>query len=221
MVADFELASGDARFLAGFLATLVSWDARAVVRVQARNTAVGFFAAPPTETLAFLALPVLRPASPIERVVSAGRLRDVLGDVSRSDRGPRPIQLPDAVSVPFELASLPPATGWVAQASESAGQLTEQLRVHVDSFKALVPEGGASDRAKAERTAQDVWSRPCWLRVPVRSVHTADKLGWLANPDVHVQCATSDQWVRLATPSGQVFAAAGAGRLQIPLLSNG
>lgn len=218
MAAVFELESGDARFLAGFLATLVSWDARAAVRVHIRNNAVGIFAAPPTDTLAFVAIPLLRPAPPTERVVSAGRLRDVLGDVSRSGRGPHRIQIPDAVSMPFELGSLPPASGWVAQDSEPAGLLADQLRAHVESFKSLIPDAGGLDRAKAERTAQDVWSRPCWLNVPVRSVHTAAKLGWLAKPDVAVHCASTEQWVRLATPSGQIFATSGAGRLQIPML---
>ena len=44
-------------FLAAYLKQLVDWDARACVRIQQRGSAAGFFGAPPTGCISFIALP--------------------------------------------------------------------------------------------------------------------------------------------------------------------
>ena len=84
-----RLRKDEALHLAAFLGRIVGWDERAAVRVQARGGVVGVFAPCPLDVLVFVALPLAAPVDdPIDTTVSAGRLRDVIGDVARSRRRP-------------------------------------------------------------------------------------------------------------------------------------
>ena len=93
-----RLARDEAAYLAAFLGRVVGWDDRAAVRVQARGALVGVYAPSPLDVLAFVAVPLAEPVDgEIDETVSAGRLRDIVGDVSRlpeiSD-----VPLPDAIT---------------------------------------------------------------------------------------------------------------------------
>ena len=93
-----RLGRDESLYLAAFLGRIVGWDERAAVRVQARRGVVGVYAPCPLDVLVLVALPLVAPVDqPIDTTVSAGRLRDVIGDVTRlapeSD-----VTLPDPVT---------------------------------------------------------------------------------------------------------------------------
>ena len=68
------------------------------VRVQVRGAVLGVYAPSPLDVLAFVALPLVAAADEsIDRTVSAGRLRDILGDVSRLGPSTQLI-LPDEIT---------------------------------------------------------------------------------------------------------------------------
>ena len=212
----------EAAFLANYLQTLGEWDARASVRIQQRGAVIGVFGAPPTNCISFVALPLL--AAPmdsdkalVDHTVSAGRLRDIIGDVSIPGIGERLVRLPDAVTGPAELSVLPPGDGWEALDQTRAGFLARIVEEATTDFKRRIPEGKANSD-EAQRVAQEIWSRPGWSDVPIRALHTARRLGFLAKSDAPVQAAKLQGWARLATPAGQVFAQESVGNLSLRLL---
>ncbi len=208
-------------FLASYLNNLTEWDARASVRITQRDRVVGFFGAPPTGCITFVAVPLSSAGEPEEvvhgRTVSAGRMRDILGDVSLPPRGfaGRKLRVPDPVTGPLELLTLPPLSGWEGVGSTTAGDLNPLVEQALAEFRRRVPEGGDVDAAAAQRVAEEIWSRPAPGGVPMRAVHTARRLGFLTNAEAQVGAATTAGWTRLATPSGQVFTPDGASNLTL------
>ena len=101
-----RLARDEAAYLAAFLGRIVGWDDRAAVRVQARGRVVGVYAPSPLDVLAFVALPLASAVDDeVDETVSAGRLRDIVGDVSRL-RDVSDVPLPDAITGSASLAVL-------------------------------------------------------------------------------------------------------------------
>ena len=215
-----ELNAPDAAFLAGYLQVLIGWDARACVRIQQRGSAIGFFGSAATGCITFVALPLPHSHDEDGRdvTVSAGRLRDVLGDVTSPKEGHiRELRIPDPVTGPLELLDLPPLTNWEVNATAVASDVLEPLDVAVAEFKRRVPPGGLVSPAESQRVAEEIWSRPGWAGVPLRAIHTAKALGFLANATATVRSAKVPGWSRLATPSGQVFTPDSARNLALPL----
>ena len=208
-------------FLASYLNHLTEWDARASVRITQRDRVVGFFGAPPTGCITFIAVPLSSAAEEEEvvhgRTVSAGRMRDVLGDVSRPPRGfaGRRLRVPDPVTGPLELLSLPPLSGWQGTDSTTAGALSPLIDDAMIEFRRRVPPDAGVDAAAAQRVAEEIWSRPALSEVPIRAVHTARRLGFLAKDSASVDMAAAPGWTRLSTPSGQVFTSEGASYLTL------
>jgi len=214
------LLHAEAAFLARYLKTLVDWDARASVRVQHTGRAMGVFGSPPTGCITFIALPlaVVGELNPpvADRTVSAGRLRDIVGDVSY-DRGPIVMAMPDAVTGPAELAVLPPGAGWeLVGNGGAAGELGAVVDESIAEFRRRVPTNTGAEIS--QRTAEEIWSKPGWSGLPVRTLHTARKLGFLSNADAPVKAAKAPGWTRLATPSGQVFTSDQIGNLSLNLI---
>lgn len=208
-------------FLASYLNSLTEWDARASVRIVQKDRVVGFFGAPPTGCITFVAVPLSSAGEPEEvvhgRTVSAGRMRDVLGDVSLPPRGfaGRRLRVPDPVTGPLELLTLPPLSGWERTGSTTAAELSPLIDGALGEFRRRVPQDANVDAAAAQRVAEEIWSRPALDDVPMRAVHTAHRLGFLSKESATVDAAIAPGWTRLATPSGQVFTAEGTSNLTL------
>jgi hypothetical protein len=214
---------GEVVFLAAYLQKLVEWDARACVRMQQRGAFVGIFGAPPTGCVSFVALPLssVEEASDglRDRTVSAGRLRDIIGDVSRAPRGfaGREVRVPEPVTGPLELMNLPPSSGWKVTAEASASAALPGLEAAVADFSNRVGQPGSIPDSQAERIANEIWSRTGWGELPIRVLHTAARLGFLSNDEAVIRSASVDGWTRLATGPGQVFAHGSVDNLKLPL----
>lgn len=225
------LKHAEAVFLAGYLTKLVEWDAKACVRLRRKGRVVGVFGAPPTGCISFVAVPLQEqhafddstPDPDLDRVVSAGRLRDVLGDVAHAPVGDsnRRMQIPEAVTGPVELAMLPPQQGWLVEGEIEAGVLDGGVQQALADYRSQIePDSVAPDAAaKAQRVADEIWARPIVGKLPTRGAHTAKLLGFLANPDVNVTILNTKNWTRLNSPSGQVFCPEEYGSLALRLMT--
>jgi len=209
-----RLGKDESLHLAAFLGRIVGWDERAAVRMQARGGVVGVYAPCPLDVVVFVALPLGAPVDePIDTTVSAGRLRDVIGDVARlapeSD-----VTLPDPVTGSASLAVLPPAAPWSPGERGMAGDVTPRIDAAVAAFRASVPASGSFH---AELVAEATWDAPGWGGLPMRALHAARLLGFLTHPGARIETATVSGWKRLVTPAGQVFvrSAAGPARLRL------
>lgn len=209
-----RLRKDEALHLAAYLGRVVGWDERASVRVQARGGVVGVYAPCPLDVLVLVALPLAeRLDEPVDTTVSAGRLRDVIGDVGRL--GPEAdLVLPDPVTGSASLAVLPPSAPWSPGERGIAGDLTPRVDEAVTRFRASVPRTGS---VQAELLAEATWDAPGWGGLPMRALHAARLLGFLTHPGARVETATVSGWKRLVTPAGQVFVrnAAGPARLSL------
>lgn len=210
-------------FLAAYLQKLAEWDARGCVRLQQRGSFVGVFGAPPTGCISFIALPLSSAGEASEQVqdrtVSAGRLRDIIGDVSRAPRGfaGREIRIPEPVTGPLELMDLPPSAGWQVTGEGVASDALVDVEAAVADFASRAGEPGSIPDDQAQRIANEIWSRTGWGGLSVRVLHTASRLGFLSNEEAAIKAATGDGWQRLATGAGQVFARDSVGNLSLPL----
>ncbi len=204
----------DAAFAAGFLASAIGWDARAACRVSVQPQAVGLFCSTPNGCVAFAAVPAFQTTRPGDRTVSAGRLRDVIGDVSTPQAGLVEVRLPDDVSTPSELMLLPPTSGWELVGTETAGELESRVSSAVERFRSLVPARESDSppvrseaAVDADRIAEDLWAADAWRGAPMRLLHTAHQFGFLREPTAMCHLGRADGWYRLQSPAGQVFAA--------------
>lgn len=210
-------------FLAAYLKQLVDWDAKACVRIKQRGSVAGFFGAPPTGCISFVAVPLSSEGEPNERIedrtVSAGRLRDVLGDVSVAPRGfaGRQLKIPEPVSGPLELLDLPPTAGWELTAEAPAADALPSIEAAVADFRSRVDPAGGVDEAAAQRVANEIWSRKGWSDLPIRILQTAKLLGFLANDTATIRSAHLPGWDRLATGAGQVFSKEETANLSLSL----
>jgi|GEM_PF-676617 len=210
--AEVRMRQGEAAFLASYLHVLQEWDGRASVRMQQRDSIIGVYGSPPTECYSFVAIPLASAGDPDksfgDRTVSVGRMRDCLGDVSTPARGVagRPISIPEAITGAPSLAMLPPKSDWESVATSEVSQVAPIIESAIEEFKRRAPD---NDPEAAQRLADEIWDRPGWSGVPIRALHTARSLGFLAKPEAPVQAMTRPGWFRLVTPSGQIFAQEG------------
>ena len=210
-----RLGKDEALHLAAFLGRIVSWDERAAVRVQSRGDVVGVYAPCPLDVLVFVALPLAAtPDEPVDTTVSAGRLRDVIGDIARlapeSD-----VVLPDPVTGSASLAVLPPASPWSPGERGMAGDVLAKVDDAVAAFRTSVPSTGSFH---AELVAEATWDAPGWGGLPMRALHAARLLGFLTHPGARIETATVSGWKRLVTPAGQVFVRSTAGPARLSLV---
>ena len=213
-----QLAPAEAAYVAAFLARLRSWDERAAVRAQARGAVLGVYGALPMDALALIVVPLAEPVAGtaldgLDATVSAGRLRDILGDVAlvEAATAAKVVRLPDPVTGPPSLGLLPPRGGWSPGEEGLAGALAPLVDAAVAGFRADVP---ASGWFNAELVAEATWDADGFGGVPMRALHAARLLGFLSQPDAQVRTATAPGWRRLVTPAGQVFV-----RSEVPGLS--
>lgn len=211
-----RLARDEAAYLAAFLGRVVGWDERAAVRVQARGRVVGVYAPSPLDVLAFVALPLAADLDDegLDETVSAGRLRDIVGDVSRLPEA-SDVRLPDAVTGSASLAVLPPRGPWLQGERGIAGDVTPLVDDAVSEFRRTVPRTGSLN---AELVAEAAWDAPGWGGLPMRALHAARLLGFLNHPGAKIETATISGWKRLVTPAGQIFVRNVAGPVKLSLV---
>ena len=214
MSREFHLNQPETLFLAGYLRRLTQWDSAAAVRIEGEGNALGFYSDVDDAFIAFIALPTsMALAEPVSAVVSAGRLRDVIGDV-RARTGSTAIVLPDPVEASAALQNLPPRQGWQPAFKGMAGDITAEIDEQIARATAqasLLPE-------RAQETAmRSDWSQPGWSSVPRGALHIARQLGFLNLAQTPIAASTNGPWKRITTAMGQVFARAddGIARLSV------
>jgi hypothetical protein len=199
-----SLGHDEAVYVAAFLRRLTQWDERTAVRLQFRGASLGVFASLPMDVLALVVVPVADGTAlpeDFDRVVSAGRLRDVIGDAS-SDKGPRTVTLPDAVMGPASLGMLPPREGWFPPVNAMAGDIVPEVDASVGR---LNERTAGTIEPFTRQIAQEEWSRQGWAALPNRVLHAARRLGFLNHPGARIQASVNGTWKRLISPAGQVF----------------
>ena len=198
------LKHDEALFLAAHLRRLTNWDERTAVRIQVRGNSLGVYAPPPMGVLSLVALPIASSEEDgLDRVVSAARLRDIIGDVSKiAADSVFSMAVPDAITGPPSLGMLPPREGWHPPVQAMAGDLV----VDIDSsIKSLNQRTNATIEPFARQIAEDVWSSQGWAALPQRVLHAARQLGFLGHPGARIQASVNGTWKRLISPAGQVF----------------
>lgn len=212
------MAKEDRVHFAGVLGRAVRWDDATLVRLVTTSQAVGVFFEAPMNVLTFVALPLAgTPTEDIDRVVSAHRLRDCLGDVAQTPAGVVEVAVPDARQTPASLAVIPSRDGWIAAEKATASEVSEVMEAALadyDSQMALLAK--ATEQAKQDFLSE-WWERPVWGGLPVKAVHVARSLGMLSHPGARVESATRGGWKRFVSPAGQVFVAPPQAYEGIPL----
>jgi len=215
-VTQLTLRHDEAAYVAGHLRRLVSWEPEAAVRVRVAGSTLGIFGLPPLDCMSFVAVPLAADPSVPERadanvgvvdtVVSAGRMRDVIGDVSGKGAGAhRTIRLPDSLGPVAGLAVLPPTGPWLPAERGIAGDVRPIVADGVREFRERNEALGQSTARVLDELAQELWSRPGWGGVPLRALHAANLLWMLPHDGLRIETATCEGWKRLLTPVGQVF----------------
>ena len=193
-VADAEVAGN----LTAYSARLVRLDPAAVLRVVVRGGALGVFARPPFDVLAFRAFPLATGAPALDRIVTAAALR-VEGSV---------VVLPVAGAGPAWTGVLPPRSGWSLLGTRPVPEVVAAVRDGVTAFRASSDALAASDRTPAvlASMAEQVWAVPVLGPVTLRAAHAALRLGLLA-PRLggDVVARGSGPWLRLEGRRGVVF----------------
>jgi len=194
------LAEPEARALEGFCRRQLRWDARLSARVVATPRALGVFTAPPLGVLAFAAVPVTDVEEPVDMLVQLGGLANALRqaplDLSSLTRaivppGPSP-----------SLTHLPPSEGWQIPMHAVSGDLVPVVEA---ASKEFASRSSGRTTSEQEEIAEEIWRRPSFGGLPLRSLHAARQLGMLTGDMARVSVATCGQWKRLSTVRGQVF----------------
>lgn len=202
------LAKDERAHLAGLLSRVVGWREDASVRLITTPRAVGLYFDAPMGVLVFIALPLAHPGpAELDQVVSAHRLRDVLGDVAAGPAGEAEVRVPDPREMPAALAVLPSREGWIAAEKATASELAEALeRAIAERDEQVATLAAASDEMRRNLETQ-WWEASLWGGLPTKAVYAARSLGMIAHPGARVESATRAGWKRLVTPAGQVFVA--------------
>ncbi len=207
MVTHLSLRYDEAAYLAAYLRRLMLWDERTCVRVQVAGQSLGVYGVPPLDCLSFIAVPLDSEVNePLDRVVSAGRLRDVLGEVSPTRWGTsRSFPVPDELGAVAALAVLPPRGPWLPAERGIAGDVRPIVAAGVEEFRVRAERSDQSSTAELEALARDVWSRPGWGGLPLASLHAASLLGFMPHDGLQIGTSTCEGWKRFAAPGGMTF----------------
>ena len=208
MRSSIRLAKDEALHLALFLGRVIGWDERAAARIVTRGGVVGIYAPLPMDVLALIVLPLAASAEAtegetpeIDATVSAGRMRDIIADVSRL-APVTDLVIPDSVTGSPSLALLPPQSRWLPGERGMAGDLAPMVDSAVAAFRAHVPVSGS---LHATLLAESAWDAPGWGGLPMRALHAARLLCFISHPGARIESGTVSGWKRLVTPGGQVF----------------
>lgn len=185
--------------LNAYLARLRRLDIACVLRLVVRGSALGVFACPPMQVIAFRAFPLS---------CGGGEAFDVTvrADQVRTDGAS--LVLPPVVPTPAWAGVLPPRSGWAELGELPAETVVEAVRAGVDAFTercAEVPEAHRST-AVTQRIAEEIWAAQLIGDLPLRAAHAASVLGLLSprkGGNLAVRGAAG--WLRLEAHHGVVF----------------
>ncbi len=191
-----RLNEAEARYLAAHLDRLVAWDSSTPVRVQVAGESLGVFGIPPLGVITFVAVPLASiEGDDIDRTVAAIDLRArIAPDMD--------IEIPEQAVPAAGLAVLPPKEGWQLPIPAVAGDLVPLVEESVEEFRARTV---AVTPATQQLIAEEIWSRTAWAGLPMRVLHAAKQLGFIARDASRVAASTGGQWKRLTSARGQVF----------------
>lgn len=204
----FQLAFPEAAHLAGFLNRLVRWDGMSTFRIQTRGRILGAWAETPMGAIAFVAIPMQAPLeNEIDRFVSAGRMRDLIGDLTgdRREHWDDHITLPDEMSPTIGLLEVPPSLGWISAEKLTCAALVDLVEAGIRDFHDQVSALPSKNPAIEDQLAKEIWSRQGVAGMPLSGLHAARQLGFLSHQDAKAEFATNQTWKRLITPAGQIF----------------
>ncbi len=190
----------DARALEGFCRRQLRWDAHLPARVVTTSNALGLFTAPPLGVLVFVAVPQHGGAASLDATVRLADLADALRDGSVDVDALKRTEIPPGPSP--SLSHLPPSEGWQVPMHAISGDLVPPVEAATAEF--TVRAAGRS-AAEQEEIAEEIWRRPAFAGLPLRTLHAARQLGMLTGDMAKVSAATCGQWKRLSTVRGQVF----------------
>ena len=192
-----SLPGHEGRLLAAHLDRLSSWDDGGHVRVVARGTAIGVYAAPPMRVISFVALPLLDNVS--ADVDVSARIADVRQGL-RTSVGATELHLPEPAVGSPGLALLPPADGWQLPIHGVSGDMVPDVDAAVAEFRRR-----SKSVVDPQALAEQIWERPSFGGLPLRALHAARRLGVLTDDASRLTACTTTGWKRLTTVRGQVF----------------
>lgn len=198
----------EAVHVASFLRRISSWDPAGLVRIQTKGGVAGLWATTPMGCLAFIAVPLGDfPDLPLDTVVAAGRMRDILGDLSAATDANRECAypLPDDMPLTPQLRDLPPQGAWVPSERIAASAAADLVDAAIADYHKQVEQFPSADRKFLDHMAEGVWSRPGIAAFPLKALHAARSLGFLSHANARVEFSTLNGWKRLVTPAGQIF----------------
>ena len=191
------LPEHEGRLLAAHLDRLAAWDPAGHVRVVARGSAVGVYAAPPMRVISFVALPLREPV--VDEVDVSARIGDVRAGLVTT-AGLTDMRLPEPAVGSPGLAMLPPSEGWQLPIHGVSGDVITEVDAAVAEFRRRAPSV-----VDPQALAEQIWERPSFGGLPLRVLHAARRLGFLSDDASRVTACTMTGWKRLTTVRGQVF----------------
>lgn len=191
------LPGHEGRLLSAHLDRLAAWDPGGHVRVVARGSAVGVYAAPPMRVISFVALPLREPT--LEDVDVSARISDVRAGLV-TESGVTDLRLPEPAVGSPGLAMLPPSEGWQLPIHGVSGDVVPEVDAAVAEFRRR-----AAAAVDPQALAEQIWERPSFGGLPLRVLHAARRLGFLTEDASRVTACTMTGWKRLTTVRGQVF----------------
>jgi hypothetical protein len=203
-----ELKYEEAVHLAGLLKNLARWDTSSVIRIQTRGKVAGIWAKTPMECLVFIAIPLAdEPAIAIDCVVFASRMRDILGDLSSFNESNRvkTYALPDDLGRLVEFIDMPPESKWVQGEKVTCGNLRDEVEKVIAEYHEQISMFPTADDKMRDYVANQVWQGKAISGFPLRSIHVARQLGFLADINALANFQNVDGWKRLSTPGGQIY----------------
>ncbi|KNB49481.1 hypothetical protein [Streptomyces caatingaensis] len=204
--------AGEAADLAAFLARLIHYDRAAVVRLQAGGGVLAVFGRPPSFEVLAIRTARLLDEGVVDVTVSAGQLADAV-DAGAAVDGGLVVEPPAGVTGPPWTGVLPPRGGWrrvagmpdVASVRGAVGAAVAEFR----SRDEALPEQRRT-RAERDRIGREIWSRTLGeTGLPLRAVHAAQSLGFLASAAEPPVLFAAAGWLRLRTPYGSVVVRTG------------
>ena len=191
------LPEHEGRLLTAHMDRLVAWDPSGHVRVVARGSAVGVYAAPPMRVVSFVALPLRAPVA--DEVDVSARIADVRAGLE-TVAGATELRLPEPAVGSPGLALLPPSDGWQLPIHGVSGDVVPEVDAAIAEFRRR-----ASSVVDPQALAEQIWERPSFGGLPLRVLHAARRLGFLTDDASRVTACTMTGWKRLTTVRGQVF----------------
>lgn len=191
------LPAHEGRLLVAHLDRLAAWEPTGSLRIVARGRAIGIYAAPPMKVLSFVALPLTEPV--VEEIDVTTSIVDARGALDAHSASAR-LRLPDPVLGSPVLAVLPPGDGWHLPIHGVSGDVIPTVDAAVEEFRRRAP--GVID---SQALAEQIWERPAFGGLPLRALHAARRLGFLAGDASRITACTTTGWKRLTTVRGQIF----------------